>query len=254
MRISVITIVFNDAEHIERTLVSVISQTAFKDVEYIVVDGASTDGTSDIIHKYASQISKYFCEPDTGIYNAMNKGLKAATGDYVQFINSGDIFSASDVVEKIIKSIGDDKPDVVYGHYRESMGDNAVGRVIPCREANKIWYGPVASHQSMIYRVKHLKSHKIEYDESYKIAADYKLTSQAIKCADSILKTDICISDFDVSGVSSTNQDRGLAEANRVRREVFGWGSLRIAAITSVLLCARYTKKYANPIYRLIRN
>lgn len=254
MRMSVVTIVFNDALHIERTIESVISQTAFKDVEYILVDGASTDGTSDIIKKYAGQIAKYICEPDTGIYNAMNKGLNSATGDYVQFINSGDVFSDSEVLEKIIKSIGDNTPDVVYGHYRESMGDNTIGHVIPCREVNKIWYGPVASHQSILYRVNHLKSNGIEYDESYKIAADYKLTAEAIKKASAVLKTDICISDFDVSGISSTNQNKGLAEANRVRREVFGWGIFRIMGLSVILLCARYAKKFAFPLYSLIRN
>lgn len=253
-KISVITIVYNDAKHIERTLLSVINQSAFDSIEYIVVDGASTDGTSEIIKRYSNKISRYICEPDTGIYNAMNKGLATATGDYVQFINSGDGYSSSDVVERIIAEMGSRVPDVVYGHYRETKESSVIRSVIPCRNADKIWYGPVAAHQSMLYRVRYISLHGIRYDEALKIAADYKFSAEAIKHSDNILKTDICISDFDVSGVSSTNQNQGLREANLVRREVFGWGKYRITALTTVLLCSRLAKQYCNPIYKLLRH
>jgi len=253
MKITVVTIVYNDAIHIEATLKNVLGQSARNLIEYIVVDGASTDGTSDIIKKYQAEIDKYICEPDTGIYNAMNKGLREATGDYVMFINCGDKLSGHDVIERIIADIGDNKPDVVYGSYREVGHDGRESKVIPCRNSKNIWYGPVASHQSTIYRVAHLRSNGLKYDESYCIAADYKLTAEAITLAKSICKTDICISDFDVSGVSSTNQNRGLKEANRVRREVWHWGRLRLLGLTIVLLGARYTKKYFSPIYKLIR-
>ena len=131
MKISVITIVYNDVTHIKSTLLSVINQTAFNNIEYIVVDGASSDGTSEIITSYAGEISQYIREKDTGIYNAMNKGLAIATGDYIQFINSGDSYSSIDVVERIVKKIGNDRPDVIYGHYRETRGDDFVGPVIP---------------------------------------------------------------------------------------------------------------------------
>lgn len=254
MKISVITIVYNDVKHIEATLLNVIGQTAHNQIEYIVVDGASTDGTSEIIRKHISDIDIYICEPDTGIYNAMNKGLKAAGGDYVIFINCGDRFSNKEVISKVINVICDKRPDVVYGNYRECQEDISLSKVIPCRNDDKIWYGPVASHQSTLYRLNYLRTHKLYYDETYKIAADYKLTSEAIKNAKSVLKTDICISDFDTCGVSSTNQDIGLREANRVRREVFGWGKLRISILTGFLLLARYTKKYAYPIYSILRN
>lgn len=252
MKITVITIVYNDVVGIESTISSIIHQSAFQSIEYIVVDGASTDGTSDVIKSYRDKIDTCICESDTGIYNAMNKGLKHATGDYVIFINSGDSFTDNFVVKKIINAIGEGNPDVVYGNYRE-VSKSLTSQVIPCRNANKIWYGPVASHQSTLYRVKHLRNHNLKYDESYKIAADYKLTAEVIIKAKSILKTDICISDFDISGVSSINQDLGLREANRVRREVLGWNSLKISFLTAVLLSARYFKKYLNPLYSMLR-
>ena len=80
MKIAVITIVYNDVAHIEQTLLSVIGQSAYDHIEYIVVDGASTDGTSCVIQKYREKLSKYVCEPDSGIYNAMNKGLMMVSG------------------------------------------------------------------------------------------------------------------------------------------------------------------------------
>lgn len=254
MKISVVTIVYNDVTHIESTLKNVIGQTLFDKIEYIVVDGASDDGTSEIITRYQHQLARYICEPDTGIYNAMNKGIDVATGDYVIFINSGDKFSSNDTIEELIRLIGREVPDVAYGHYREVSDNKPNSKIIPCRNSNKIWYGPVASHQSTLYRLEHLRNNGLRYDETYKIAADYKLTAQAIKKAQNILKTDICISDFDISGVSSKNQDLGLKEANKVRREVFKWCKFRIAILTVVLLSSRYFKRFAYPLYSIIRN
>lgn len=254
MKISVVTIVYNDVAHIEATLLNVIAQTAFNQIEYIVVDGASTDGTSDIIREYLGYIDTYVREKDSGIYNAMNKGLRAATGDFVIFINCGDRLSSSVTIENVLNAIGDSVYDVVYGSYREIQPDGSESSVIPCRNSRKIWYGPVSSHQSVFYRIEFLRNQNLLYDESYRIAADYKLTAQAIIKAQSILQLDICISDFDISGVSSTNQNRGLKEANRVRREVLGWGIVKICFITVVLLGARYMKKYANPIYNFLRH
>lgn len=252
MKISVITIVYNDVEHIESTMLSVVNQTAFSSIEYIVVDGASTDGTSDVIKLYADKVDKYVCEHDTGIYNAMNKGLRMATGDYVVFINSGDLFSDNRVIENIIEIAAETRPDLVYGNYREILNGNA-SKIIPCRSKDKIWYGPVASHQSTFYSLSNLRRNNLQYDESYRIAADYKLTAQVITAAKSVKKADLCISDFDVSGISSMNQNQGLKEANRVRREVLGWGAIRIAIVTTILLSARYLKRFMYPLYYIIR-
>lgn len=253
MKISIITIVYNDKHHICRTINNILSQTARNSIEYIVVNGASTDGTTELISQYGDDIDINICEPDTGIYNAMNKGLRVASGDYVMFINSGDRLDDKKTIEYIIDAIGPNRPKVVYGHYRECKS-NVLSSIIPCRSYTKIWYGPVASHQSMLYLLKHIRGNCLWYDESYRIAADYKFTAEAItKAGSDILQLDLCISDFDVAGVSSTNQNLGLTEANRVRREVFGWNGFKIALITILLIGARYTKKYLKPLYKLLR-
>ncbi len=186
----------------------------------------------------------------------MNKGLSNSHGEYVIFMNSGDTFTENSTVEQIITAILEKRTTyaLVYGNYRES-NNNTYSTVIPAREANKIWYGIIASHQSTLYNLNFLKKLKLKYDLSYKIAADYKLTTETlIKSNYNVFKLPICISDFDTTGISNINQNIGLKEANRARREVLGLNSLKIFTITFILLCARNIKKYLNPLYRLIRH
>ena len=102
-KISVVTVVYNSAALIENTVNSIINQS-YSHIEYIVVDGGSTDGTIDILNRYKKNISTLISEPDRGIYDAMNKGISLATGDFVVFINSGDKFSSDDILENIFSN------------------------------------------------------------------------------------------------------------------------------------------------------
>jgi len=255
IRITVVTIVRNDVRHISATIDSIASQSARNQIEYIVVDGASTDGTIDVIRGRRTDIDIFISEPDTGIYNAMNKGLDAASGDYIIFMNCGDRFSATDTVETVIKSINEHAslPAMVYGNYRETDG-NMFSKPIPCRDSKYIWYGPVASHQSIFYNLTSLRNYALKYDESYRIAADYKLTLEILVYSKhDALKLSVCISDFDICGISNTNQNKGLHEANRARREVLHWNRLRTASLTVLLFSARYLKRFGRPFYNLLR-
>ena len=103
MKISIVTISFNAKDTIEKTILSVINQTAFDSIEYIIIDGDSTDGTKEIIEMYKDKISIYISELDSGIYNAMNKGLKAGTGDYIHFLNANDTYMDNNVIEKVLE-------------------------------------------------------------------------------------------------------------------------------------------------------
>lgn len=256
MKISVVTITYNDAAGLAKTIASVNSQTTRDRIEYIIVDGASTDETPGILSANSDKTDILISEPDRGIYDAMNKGLTVASGDYVIFMNSGDCFTDSNAIATIIESIEQSgrQPAVVYGRYRETAGDTT-GTPIPCRSPKKIWYGPVASHQSTLYHLPTLRSLGLQYDLSYRIAADYKLTLSLLKSTGfDALPLDLCISDFDTTGASNQNQNTGLKEANRARREVLGWGKLRCALLSTALYGARYMKKYMRPLYRLLRN
>ncbi|MCB0642106.1 MAG: glycosyltransferase, partial [Phaeodactylibacter sp.] len=101
-KISVITVVYNAVDLLEDTLLSVLNQT-YDNIEYVVVDGASTDGTTEIVHRYKDRIDRWVSEPDKGLYNAMNKGLAMATGDFVWFMNAGDHIYSPDTLEKAVQ-------------------------------------------------------------------------------------------------------------------------------------------------------
>jgi glycosyltransferase involved in cell wall biosynthesis len=167
LKISVITICFNAIETIEATIKSVVNQT-YSNIEYIVMDGSSTDGTVDVIKKYTNRISYWKSEPDRGIYDAMNKGIDVATGDFVIFMNSGDLFYADDTVERLVS-------ELVRGtvNYGDAM-------FYPKR--NRLWIGKTTifkfvveniCHQAMFYPLELLANEK--YDLKYRLSADWEL-------------------------------------------------------------------------------
>lgn len=116
VKFTIITITYNAAQWLERTILSILSQS-YGNIEYVIIDGASTDGTVDIIRQYASGVSFWLSEPDKGLYDAMNKGIAMATGDYVLFLNAGDTFPAPDTLEMVEAAVGDGEelPAVLYG-------------------------------------------------------------------------------------------------------------------------------------------
>src|SRR3546814_379964 len=168
--LSVITIVYNNVKDIERTMLSVINQD-YDAIEYIIVDGGSTDGTLDIIKNYEDKITKWISEPDKGIYNAMNKGLKMASGDYVLFMNSGDEIYANNTVSKVFAS--EPNADIYYGETEmfnedwESLGTRR--HKVPEKFTWRSFrYGMSISHQAIYIRREITES----YDEHYKLSAD----------------------------------------------------------------------------------
>jgi len=122
MKISVVTVVFNGARTIRETIESVLSQD-YPDVEYIVVDGNSTDGTQGIIKLYSDRVSKFVSEKDRGIYDAMNKGIELATGDVVGLLNADDLFASRDVLSQVAAAFQDHRVDAVYGDLRYFDGN-----------------------------------------------------------------------------------------------------------------------------------
>lgn len=165
--ISVITVVYNGVTTIEETICSVINQT-YTNIEYIIIDGGSTDGTVDIIKKYSDKISYWISEPDKGIYDAMNKGIKIATGDWVSFMNSGDIFSEKNIIQKICIAIVCNA-DIVYGDTLLKYSWGIIeGKASPLDDLES--HLPF-SHQSCLIKTKLMK--ESPFDLQYKICADY---------------------------------------------------------------------------------
>lgn len=254
IRFSVVTIVYNGEKEVERTIEAVLNQT-YDNIEYIIVDGASKDGTMDIVRKYESKIAKIISEPDSGIYNAMNKGLKAATGDYIYFANSGDEIAAPNVLEIVADAISAEPewPDMVYGGYQE-LRNGIRSEMIPSRSHKWAWYGMFASHQSTFCKLDTVRKYDLKFDESYKIAADYKFLISVVKYGKHFVKIPISISLFDLSGISNTNQNLGLYEADKARKEVLGLGWPKRYLVIAISKCARFAKKNMSGIYRKLRN
>lgn len=165
--ITIVTVSYNAVTTIEETILSVLNQT-YSNVEYIIIDGGSTDGTVDIIKKYESRLSYWKSEPDKGIYDAMNKAIDVATGYWINFMNSGDLFSSNTVLDYIFEHDYEDT-DVIYG---DRISQYSFGKYYhKASDLNKFEkYFPIF-HQSTFIKVDIIKKYK--FDLKYRICADY---------------------------------------------------------------------------------
>ena len=210
--LSIITVVKNCEETLEETILSVINQN-YRNIEYIIIDGMSTDNTLNIIKKYEKRLSHCLSEPDKGIYDAMSKGVLLATGKYVNFMNAGDKFYDSNVCDIIAKNILLNNSAVIYGDFVASNDKFNLDMYVKSRPLTKIWRGMVFCHQSVFIQTKILLD--IPFDLKYKIVADFKqILTIYIKGYD-FKKLDIPISRVTINGVSYSN-NKTLIETIKV--------------------------------------
>lgn len=170
-KVSIITVVYNGVKTIEQTIQSVLRQT-YKNIEYIVIDGASTDGTQQIIEKYVDDISYYISEKDDGLYYAMNKGIERATGEIIGIINSDDWY-VDDAVESIVDFFGQKDVEVVYAKIRMVLEDNKE-KAYENDPLESIWYQMPLPHPSVFVK-KDLYEKMGGFNVNYKWASDYEL-------------------------------------------------------------------------------
>ena len=203
MKLSIITVCFNEKE-IRRTCESICGQT-WQDFEWIVVDGGSTDGTLDILNEYKYRINLLISEKDDGIYDAMNKGILHAKGKWLSFMNGGDCFYDNSVLEKVFEKSKYDlnKYAVLYGH-TFVRGKNKISK-------RKQIYFPfyflnnVICHQSAFVKREAFDKYGL-YNKNLKIYADHEKWVQMITHGEKFKLLDICISDFNSSGISSNKK------------------------------------------------
>lgn len=202
MKVTVVTAVLNDAGHIEQTILSVISQTDIE-IEYIIVDGGSKDGTLELIGKYKDKISLLISEPDRGVYDAMNKGIKYSTGDFVYFLNSGDVLLNPSILSKIKLEELKEKNAIIYGNVIVAYGNiEALEKPRPFFNSKMKFKGIGICHQSMFFPGELIRNEK--YDLSYNIAADYDLAYRLWRKGTEFLYKDITIAKYDWGkGISS---------------------------------------------------
>ncbi len=221
MKISVITINYNDREGLAKTMESVLSQTARLgvDYEYIVVDGGSSDGSAEVMAQYADKLAYGVSEPDGGIFNAMNKGIKAASGDYLNFMNAGDYFAAPDVLERVVKKL--DGKDFYIGH-QQNLKPHAHLIKAPRRiSACSLVVQPLP-HQATFIRSALLKVRG--YNEQFKVIADWEqMVVEFLVNNRTYERLDFVVACFDTTGLSARAGHDGRYEEERQRmlRETF---------------------------------
>lgn len=175
MRVSIITATYNSAHTIKETLVSIEKQT-YKNIEYIIIDGLSTDNTLSIIKKHSSKVSKIISEKDNGLYDALNKGISIATGDIIGFLHSDDLFATNKSIENIVQTFNKNKVDAVYGDLQYVCSNNIskIIRTWTSGECNKrkLKLGWMPPHPTFYMRRKWYQQLG-GFDLTYKIAGDY---------------------------------------------------------------------------------
>lgn len=177
MRVSIITVSYNSASTIADTIDSILSQS-YKDIEYVVIDGASSDRTKDIVTSFGNRIAKFISEPDEGLYDAINKGIRIATGDVVGILNSDDFFPNDRVVEKIARAFEENEIDAVIGdvQFVSPADTSKIVRFFSSRKftLEKLRFGYMPPHPSFYVKREFYEKYGY-YKTDYKIAADYEL-------------------------------------------------------------------------------
>jgi glycosyltransferase involved in cell wall biosynthesis len=218
--LSIITIVYNNVRDIERTLLSVLNQS-YAHIEYIVIDGASSDGTLEVIQRYQDKLSKVVSEKDAGIYDAMNKGLALASGDYVLFMNSGDELYAPNTVESVFATAHD--ADIYYGEtemYNEAW--QSIGKRRHSVPEKFTWksfrFGMTISHQAIYIR----RTLTEQYDRQYELSADIDWILTAAKKAKTSVKVSGYVAKYLVGGMSKKRHHQSLKERFAIFTKHYG--------------------------------
>lgn len=224
-KFSIITVTYNAAKVLEDTIQSIVTQT-YKNLEYIIVDGGSTDETLDIIHKYQEHITTVISEPDQGLYDAMNKGIKLATGDYLCFLNAGD-----GLHEMILCCNGT-------FHQWNSPAGSAIWRNRNCGQSRAFLYmrrlsapatltwksfkqGMLVCHQAFFARRDLVEP----YDLQYRFSADFDWCIRIMKKADVLHNTHLTLIDYLNEGMTTRNHKASLKERFRIMSRHYGWAS-----------------------------
>ena len=238
MKLSIITINFNNAEGLERTLNSTLTQS-YEGIEHIIVDGASTDNSVNVIKEYVRKVESgesrvesviWSSEPDKGIYNAMNKGICKASGEYIQILNSGDVLASPDVTQKMMDALqlkneelrlkNEDGVPILYGNMikQDYTSEKTIGKSGEVEYSLRNYYSGTMNHDCCYIRRDLFDTYGL-YDEKLKIVSDWKWFLQAVGMGKvRPVYVDIDVTIFDASGISESN----LELRNKERRHVLG--------------------------------
>ncbi len=234
MKLSIITITYNNLAGLQKTAASVLAQTA-TDLEWVIIDGDSTDGTKVYLDTLRADVGRLalhplaglqiVSEPDTGIYNAMNKGIRLTQGEYIQILNAGDCLAAADVTERMLSELSrlaqEKTVDILYGNMlKVDESGRVIGKSGEVERSLRQYYSATLNHDCAYIRRALFDVYGF-YDESLRIVSDWKWYLQAIglgKVAPTYVDIDVTL--FDCGGISETNLDLRQAERRQVLEEV----------------------------------
>jgi glycosyltransferase involved in cell wall biosynthesis len=200
--VTIVTVVFNGEQFIEKTILSVINQT-YTNIEYIVIDGGSTDGTLGVIRKYEDNIDYWVSEKDEGIYHAMNKGIDRATGEWINFMNVGDWFFADSVLFSVFHDKNYRNSQIIYGSH-EVRYHSGMQRIAKYGQVKNLWKGSQFCHQAVFVKSQYHKLNK--FNSQNKIVADFEFFYSASKNNASFIQVGDVIASFAAGGVSDVKR------------------------------------------------
>lgn len=223
---SIITVTYNAEKVIERTLKSVAEQS-YPNIEHIIIDGASKDKTLALIQSSTFKVQKFICvsEPDKGLYDAMNKGIQRATGDYVWFLNAGDKLHSNTIVEEVVSRMAhvDYLPDIIYGETNlvSDSGEFLAPRRLKAPKRltwRSFSMGMLVCHQSFVVK----REITPDYNLRYRLAADFDWCIRCLKSAKNIFNTQLVLSDFLTEGLSAQKRKASLKERFHIMSRYYG--------------------------------
>lgn len=255
---SIITVVYNDKLGLKKTIKSVLSQNImdynYQLIEYIIIDGGSTDGTLQIIGEYKDKINYYISEPDKDLYDAMNKGIRFASGKYVIFMNAGDTFVNDKTLCQVKKILEvQNYPDFIYGDSIEISKDEKERFYKKARNHKWAWYGLFTHHQAMFYKRKIIEDYNLQYDLKYKIAADYDFTVKFLRLSSNILQIKIPVCVFRQGGTSMKNILQGEKEQSIIRKNIFKHSFAKRFMISILHKIISFIRLRFTNIYNILR-
>lgn len=254
MKLSIITINYNNLEGLKRTIASVKNQT-FDDYEWIVIDGGSSDGSRDLIENNQAFFSYWCSEPDKGIYDAINKGIAHASGEYISCMNSGDAFFSDDTLSSVFASPL--SADIIYGDWYQVYPNRRVLCSMPCPLDFSVFYYHNICHQAMFVRTAILQEKG--FDSSYGVVADYARWMELFFAGASFHRVDTVVCCYDMTGISNQKK-AGWDECKRIRREIIPtWlqpvmQRLDMYETSRDHLCLLYIQKHRGPLRFIIHN
>jgi len=215
-KVSIITVVYNGITHLEQTILSVIGQS-YDNIEYIIIDGGSTDGTVELIKKYEDKIAYWVSEPDGGIYDAMNKGITQASGEIVGLINADDWYEL-DAVAKVLEAFQTTDADVVHGSM-QIFQENGTGFVKGVeKDLSKLKKGMLLNHPTVFVKRSLYETYGM-FDTSYRIVADWEMMVRWWLKDVKFVGVSETLANFRMGGVSSEHLKKSFKEKRRVRSE-----------------------------------